>query len=216
MGAIKKILERWVVFRGGLAVFGTLARMKAYGLAGAMSKSSAKLNLSLNKPEVATSVDELGKTWVSLMPPDAQHKFKFTGSDEKTAFTEIHIKCPLRGSGDPHACYHLMNYDRTLMEKVGGQLIVLETQANSGKDHCKLAIRKAGEDISDLEKDKKAGGAHHSAQRFRSLVGGFDLLELDPDILNAVQYGIAHALGNFQGVAFVVTKAHSSLSNRNL
>ena len=150
MGAIKKILERWVVFRGGLAVFGTLARMKAYGLARAMSKSSAKLNLSLNKPEVATSVDELGKTWVSLMPPDAQHKFKFTGSDEKTAFTEIHIKCPLRGSGDPHACYHLMNYDRTLMEKVGGQLIVLETQANSGKDHCKLAIRKAGEDVSDL------------------------------------------------------------------
>ena len=44
----------------------------------------------------------------------------------------------------------MMNYDRTLMEKVGGQLIVLETQANSGKDHCKLAIRKAGEDISDL------------------------------------------------------------------
>ena len=38
-----------------------------------------------------------------------------------------------------------MNYDRTLMEKVGGQLIVLETQANSGKDQ--QLIRKAGEDV---------------------------------------------------------------------
>ena len=47
------------------------------------------------------------------------------------------------------------------------------------------------------------------ARRFRSLVGGFDLLELDPDILNAVQHSIAHALGDFQGVTLVVTKANA-------
>ena len=93
------------------------------------------------------------------MPPDGQEYFKVTGFDEQTAYTEIHLPCPLRGSGNPHACYRLMNYDRQLMKKVGGELVVLESQSNSGKPYCKLAIRKQGADLSDL---KQAHETHNT------------------------------------------------------
>lgn len=124
--------------------------MKWYGIAGAMSRNAAKLNLSLNKPNKATSTEELGKRWVSMMPPDAREKFVITKHSDKTAYGEIRIHCPLRGSGDAHACYHLMNYDRTLMEEVGGQLVVLESQATTGADHCKIAIRPEGASVDDF------------------------------------------------------------------
>lgn len=85
------------------------------------------------------------------MPPDGQEFFKIGEYDEKTAFTEIHLHCPLRGTGNVEACHKLMNYDRQLMDQVGGQLIVLESQSNSGKHYCQLAIRKKGDGISDLK-----------------------------------------------------------------
>ncbi|MEL7123933.1 MAG: hypothetical protein AAFO07_31130 [Bacteroidota bacterium] len=36
------------------------------------------------------------------------------------------------------------------LETAGGQLIVLESQSNSGKNHCRLAIRKVDVLIDDL------------------------------------------------------------------
>ena len=78
------------------------------------------------------------------MPPDGKKYFQVKDTKDNAIHTEIHLHCPLRGSGDVNACYKLMNYDRKLMESVGGQLIVLESQANSGKKYCKLAIRKQG------------------------------------------------------------------------
>ena len=100
---------------------------------------------------VQSSVPELSaEAWQQLMPPDGQEYFKIAEVSADTAYTEIHLHCPLRGSGDVQACYKLMNYDRKLMEKVGGQLIVLESQSNSGESFCKLAIRKKGADVSDL------------------------------------------------------------------
>lgn len=85
------------------------------------------------------------------MPPDGQKHFKISEIKDDTAYTEIHLHCPLRGSGNAHACYKLMNYDRKLMEAVGGQLVVLESQSNSGEKYCKLAIRKRGESVDDLQ-----------------------------------------------------------------
>lgn len=116
----------------------------------AITKKNAKLNIRLNNPTIADNVSDLAKTWKQLMPSDGQHLFKITELSENTAYAEIHLHCPLRGTGNVEACHKLMNYDRTLMEKVGGELVVLESQSNSGKNYCSLAIREKGENMSDL------------------------------------------------------------------
>ena len=80
----------------------------------------------------------------------AKEYFKIDEITEDTAYTKIHLECPLKGTGNVEACYKLMNYDRSLMKAIGGELVVLESQSNSGKNYCRLAIRKQGQDISDL------------------------------------------------------------------
>ncbi|MEM7038259.1 MAG: hypothetical protein AAF570_14845 [Bacteroidota bacterium] len=114
------------------------------------TRQSARLNLRLNKPKPAQNTTELAKTWQQLMPPDGQEYFKISEVTEDTAYVEIHLHCPLRDTGKVDSCYKLMNYDRTLMDKVGGELVVLESQSNSGKPFCRLAIRAKGQDLSDL------------------------------------------------------------------
>lgn len=115
-----------------------------------ITEKNAKLNIRLNKPKPVNNVSDLAKTWKKLMPKDGQNLFKITKVSENTAYAEIHLHCPLRGTGNVEACYKLMNYDRTLMEKVGGELVVLESQSNSGKNFCSLAIRKKGQNMNDL------------------------------------------------------------------
>ena len=149
---MKKLLEKQAVFNTTLIFLALMSKSKLlYPLIHRLTSSIAKLNIFLNKPEKADTTEALATTWKSLMPPDGQEYFKVRQIDDRTAITEIHLHCPLRGTGDVHACHKLMNYDRKLMEKVGGQLVVLESQSNSGKSFCRLAIRKSGEDISDLK-----------------------------------------------------------------
>ena len=111
---------------------------------------SAWLNLKLNRPKQAKNAEELAKAWLELMPPDGSEEFKIDRIEKDTAFVEIHLKCPLRGTGKVNACYELMNYDRKLMEKVGGNLIVLKSQSQGKRKFCELAIRKKGKSVEDL------------------------------------------------------------------
>ena len=148
---MKKLLEKQVVFNGTLKFLSAFAKGRHFHyITRLLTSGFAKLNLLLNKPSKPTDIQGLAETWQKLMPPDGQQYFKITEVTGDTAFTEIHLHCPLRGSGNPHACHRLMNYDRKLMEKVGGQLVVLESQSNSGQPYCKLAIRKQGVSIADL------------------------------------------------------------------
>lgn len=148
---MKKFLERQVAFDVTLKFLAFLAKRSFFdGLTYLLTKRSAQLNFTLNKPKHANEVKQLAETWQKLMPPDGQQYFRIKEIDDKTAITEIHLHCPLRGTGRVDACYKLMNYDRQLMEMVDGQLIVLESQSNSGKNYCRLAIRKKGEEVSDL------------------------------------------------------------------
>ena len=148
---MKKLLERQVVFTTVLRMLSFLAR-RSYldGLTQWVTRMVAQLNLLLNKPPRSESPSELAETWRNLMPLDGQENFTIEAVDDKTAYTQIHLHCPLRGTGDVHACYKLMNYDRALMRKVGGELIVLESQSNSGKPYCRLAIRPLGGSTTDL------------------------------------------------------------------
>ena len=67
-----------------------------------------------------------------------------------TVYAEIHTPCPLRGSGDLHACHRMMEYDRRVLEHAGGQFVVLDSQASPGRSHCRVAMRLQGAGIDDL------------------------------------------------------------------
>ncbi len=159
---MKKFLEKQAVFTATLRVLAAFSRRKSLnGLTRWATTASAKLNLRLNRPAPAQSVGELARTWQSLMPPDGQEYFRIAEVTGDTAYTEIHLACPLRGTGDTAACHRLMNYDRQLMRATGGELIVLESQSNSGKGFCRLAIRRKGQDTSDLRPAHQVDAAGH-------------------------------------------------------
>lgn len=73
-----------------------------------------------------------------------------TATTPETAYGEISVQCPLRGTGDVHACHRLMAYDRALVEAAGGQFVVLDSQATPGRTSCRIAIRKKGDAVGDL------------------------------------------------------------------
>ena len=147
-----RFLKSLAVFKTSLKFFSILSKYDVLNpFTKFLTSYSAKLNIFINKAQKVKSVEELAKNWQKLMPADARELFQIKSIDGNTAITEIHLHCPLRGTGLVNSCYKLMNYDRTLMKKVGGQLVVLESQANSGNNYCKIAIRPEGEDISDLK-----------------------------------------------------------------
>ncbi len=96
-----------------------------------------------------TSVGDLAQEWNRLMP-EPRSTFPVVAVDGDTAFVEIRIRCPLRGTGDAEACWRSMEFDRALMRASGGALVVMQSQAVTGQPFCKLAIRRTGADFSDL------------------------------------------------------------------
>lgn len=147
---MKKLLEKLIVFQWTLKFLAFLGRRNFSKSVALFTNFFAWLNLKLNRPSPTRSIHELADIWVDLMPPDGRDLFKINSIQNDTAHVEIHLHCPLRGTGDVHACYQLMNYDRKLMKKVGGNLVVLESQSNSGNSFCSLAIRQEGLPTDDL------------------------------------------------------------------
>lgn len=148
---IKTILEKQVIFDSTLQFLSFLAEWEiSENTIPFLTEVLANVNLSLNNPKISKNLKDLANTWKELMPPDGQEFFQIREITDDTAYVEIHLHCPLRGSGKVDSCFKFMNYDRKLMEKVGGTLTVLESQSNSGKTYCKLAIRKAGVSTEDL------------------------------------------------------------------
>lgn len=77
--------------------------------------------------------------------------WKIAAIDNDTAYAEIHFPCSLEGSGDVQACHRLMEYDRALLAKIGGQLVVVESRADPRViGCCKVAIRTRGDTRTDL------------------------------------------------------------------
>ncbi len=91
----------------------------------------------------------MGRKWQRMFPGKTIHT-PITEVTDNTVYAEIHTQCPLRGTGDVQACHRLMAYDRSLLQKMGGQFVVLQSQSNSGQPFCKVAMRKTGADMSDL------------------------------------------------------------------
>lgn len=156
---MKKYLGTQRVFNFILKILAFFAKRNAFAkLTHWATQKNATLNLKINRPKPATQVADLAKSWKELMPYDGQEFFKISSITEDTAYTEIHLHCPLRGTGNVEACYKLMNYDRRLMKGIGGKLVVLESQSNSGKAFCSLAIRKESAGTDDLIPAHKRSG----------------------------------------------------------
>lgn len=84
--------------------------------------------------------------------------------EDGTAYAEIRFPCSLEGTGDVRACHRLMEYDRALLRKMGGDLVVLRSRADpSVTGGCKVAIRMKGDARRDLvpahENPRPATGA---------------------------------------------------------
>lgn len=148
---MKKIIEKQLFFSLMLEFLSLISKWEiTKKWIQPMTTFFARVNLKLNKPTKVNDVRKLAETWKMLMPPDGQDNFKISSITEDTAFVEIHLKCPLRGTGKVHTCHSFMNYDRELVKNIGGNLIVLESQSNSGNTFCKLAIRQSEDKVDDL------------------------------------------------------------------
>jgi hypothetical protein len=137
------------LFNGVLKITSRFARNANYnGLTRAIMRALGGITLMMRRGSSKASLAEIGQEWQRMFP---SKKFvPITNIDEKTVYAEITVKCPLRASGDLNACYRMMEYDRKMLEKIGGQLIVLRSQAEAGVERCQIAIRKKDDDANDL------------------------------------------------------------------
>jgi hypothetical protein len=97
---------------------------------------------------VTRTAEGLGREWERLMP--STDLARITRVENGTAYGAIYAHCPLRGTGDVEACHRMMGYDRGLLARHGGRLVVLESQAEPGRKSCVVAIRPFDVDSADL------------------------------------------------------------------
>jgi hypothetical protein len=109
----------------------------------------ANSTIQSKKIHKAQNLEELGKMWQKGFPSAKQVPIK--AIDSTTVFAEIHTTCPLRGTGDTYACYLMMEYDRKIVEKAGGEFVVLASQAELGRTFCQVAMRFQGQTMADLQ-----------------------------------------------------------------
>jgi hypothetical protein len=86
--------------------------------------------------------------WRRTFPTPEHHPV--VRSDATTAYAEIHTRCPLRGTGNLEACWHLMAYDRAIASRAGARFVVIASQASPGVTVCQVALRSAGLPADDL------------------------------------------------------------------
>jgi len=104
--------------------------------------------LIVNGGKEKTSLMEIGQEWQRMFP--AKKSLPIVKVEDNTLYAEIRLQCPLRGTGDLSACNKMMEYDRKLLEKIGGKLVVLRSQAEPNTEFCQLAIRTSSDSRDDL------------------------------------------------------------------
>ena len=145
-------LQKFVIRNSVQAILNVLAfsarRPALHKLTRQITHGLASMTIRTKGVRKAKNLAELGKMWQKGFPSSRQVPIKKL--DERTVYAEIHTPCPLRGTGDLHACFRMMGFDRKVVEKAGGEFIVLASQASPGRTHCEVAMRFCGEDVSDL------------------------------------------------------------------
>jgi hypothetical protein len=118
------------------------------GLTRRVMRGFGAFTLLLMRARPQREIEALGKEWQRMFPSDDD--VPITKITEDTVFAEIHMRCGHRGSGNVRGCHRMMEYDRKMLERIGGQLVILRSQSEPSVAVCQLAIRKAGAPIDDL------------------------------------------------------------------
>jgi hypothetical protein len=106
------------------------------------------VTLWMRNAQPQSTIEDVGNEWQRMFP--SRKDVPITGVENDTVYAEIHISCPHRGTGNVDGCYRMMEYDRKMLERIGGQLVVLRSQAEPGVEVCQLAIRKVEAPLDDL------------------------------------------------------------------
>lgn len=101
-------------------------------------------------PAAASTLEGLGREWERLLGNRVYARVTAIDRESQTVYGEISGLCPLRNSGDLAACHRLMAYDRGLMAPYGVSFVVLASQAEPGRNTCRIAMRPAGVSTHDL------------------------------------------------------------------
>ena len=109
---------------------------------GALMRAMALLAIRSKGIRPARDDADLGAQWQRAFPSAKQVPIRRI--ENGTVYAEIHTPCPLRGTGDVHACYRMMEFDRAVAARAGGQFVVLRSQAEPGRSHCEVALRRVG------------------------------------------------------------------------
>ncbi len=113
-----------------------------------LTVSLAKVTFKSRKGRKRESVEGLTKEWLRMFPREICSIEKI---EDDTGYGLVHADCSLVGTGNVKACYKLMEYDRAMVEAMGGTFVVLESRANPAiKRRCKVAIRKRSDSRKDL------------------------------------------------------------------
>lgn len=134
---------------GVLSASAALARQpKLAWLCDRAMRSLARVTVRSKGIRPAQDLNDLGRQWQRAFPSAKQ--VPITAVTDDTVYAQIHTPCPLRGSGDTAACWRMMAYDREVLERAGGQFVVLHSQAEAGRQFCEVAMRPAGASMADL------------------------------------------------------------------
>lgn len=144
LGRINKAL-----FPIGLRLLAAMTRTRALrGLADLTLRVLGRASAGLYRVKPETTPAAVGAAWQSVFP--SKKMVPITSVDGETVRAEIHVVCPLRGTGDVHACHRLMQYDRSVAARAGANFVVLRSQAEPGVQVCEVALRRMGVPIDDL------------------------------------------------------------------
>ncbi len=152
-------MKKWLTRTSVQATLDTLAffarRPRLEPLSKMLTRSMARMTVRAKGIGRARDASELGPLWQRAFP--AKKQVPIESSSETTVIAQIHTPCPLRGSGDVHACHRMMEFDREVLRHAGGQFIVLVSQATPGVAYCRVAMRLAGEPVADLRAAHETG-----------------------------------------------------------
>lgn len=114
----------------------------------ALERLLGGLTISLKSAQAQPDLAGVAREWQRMMP--SRRMVPIIEESADTVVAEIHAVCPYRGSGNVHGCQRMMVYDRKMLETIGGELVVLRSQAEPGVSVCRVALRRKGADLSDL------------------------------------------------------------------
>lgn len=102
-----------------------------------------------NNGQVQQETLAIAQEWIRLFGLPQFWQVEYMEDD--TAHCAIRFPCSLEGTGDVAACHRLMEYDRALLKKIGGSLVVVRSRADpTVTGACQVAIRRLTDSRHDL------------------------------------------------------------------